>query len=109
MTAEEADEDEFDSSEREERPLLPALVPKEEAEAIIRAFAEKHGAKGVLRKLGDFPPDHLANAAARFAKEMTDEETPLALVDTSMMRNGKSGFLLTNRGLFRAVAATRSG
>ncbi|HTU90901.1 MAG TPA: hypothetical protein VMF69_12560 [Gemmataceae bacterium] len=81
-------------------PCPPPLVPQEEAEALVREIAEKHGAKGILRSLGNLPQKTLNNAAAHFAQQMDDDETPLALMDTSFLQNGKAGFLLTNRGLY---------
>jgi hypothetical protein len=66
----------------------------------VRAIAEKYKAKGILRKLGNLREDHVANAIACFAQVMDDEETPLTLIDTSFLGNGKAGFLLTNRGLY---------
>ncbi len=78
----------------------PPLIPKERAEALVREIAEKHGAKGVLRSLGQLSPKHLANAAVRFAQAMRDDETPLAFLDVSFLKNGKAGMLLTNRGLY---------
>lgn len=78
----------------------PPMIAKEQAEELVRSIAEQHRAKGVLRKLGHFPEEHLANAAKRFAQEMREDETPLVLADTSLMRNGKAGLLLTNRALY---------
>jgi hypothetical protein len=85
---------------RECTPSAPPLVPKEQAESLVREIAQRHKAKGIQRKLGHFRADHLANATARFAQQMREDETPLAFVDTSLLRNGKAGFLLTNRGLY---------
>ena len=76
------------------------MVPAEEAEALVREVAERHGAKGVLQRLGTFPAKLLTNARARFARDMDDDETPLAIIDTSMLRNGKAGVLLTNKRLY---------
>jgi hypothetical protein len=84
-----------------EEPVSPSvMVPAEQAERLVRAIAEKHGAKGVLRRLGHFRPDHLANAAARFARGLRPAEVPLARIDTSLLQNGKSGLLVTNRELY---------
>ncbi len=82
----------------------PPLVPQEEAESLLREIAEKYKVKGISRKLGNFRDDHLANAAARFAKDMEDDETPLALIDSSFLKNGKAGFLLTNRALYSSFS-----
>ncbi len=99
--------EDFESDSEDESDRFPAetsaLVPKEQAESIVRAIAKRHGAKGILRTLGNFRPEHLANAAARFAKEMTEDETPLAFLDTSVLKNGKSGFLLTNRAVYSSL------
>ena len=81
-----------DTSEEPESPS--EMVPAELAERLVRAIAEKHGAKGVLRRLGHFRPDHVANAAARFARGLRPAEVPLGLIDTSLLKNGKSGLLL---------------
>jgi hypothetical protein len=78
----------------------PWYLSKDRAEALVREMAEKHGVKGILRRLGNIREDHLANATSRFVHGMQDDETPLALVDTSFLRNGKAGLLLTNRGLY---------
>lgn len=81
-------------------PSAPPLVPQKQAVSLVREIAEKHGAKGILRMLGQFREDHLANAAAHFAQAMHDDETPLALLDTSVFHNGKAGLLITNRGVY---------
>ncbi len=83
----------------------PPLIPKERAESLVRKIAEKHGAKGILRSLGQLPPKHLTHATERFAQAMRDDETPLALLDASFMKNGKAGLLLTNRGLYSSFYA----
>jgi hypothetical protein len=94
-------EDESVKVRRQEHVVeAPPLVPIEQAESLVREIAEKHGAKGILRSLGHFRKGHLDNAASHFAHEMRDDETPLAFIDTSLLRNGKAGFLLTNRGLY---------
>ncbi len=80
-------------------PELGAL-PAEEAERIVREVAERHGAKGTLRRLGNYPPEMVANAAATFAHGLREGEVPLALIDTSLMQNGKAGLLVTNRCLY---------
>lgn len=94
------------------RPVKQAPAPEPQAAAkvsapepfdaieIVRAVAEKHGARGVLKKLGKLNPKHIANARAGFAKAMTDEEVPLVLLDRSFWGNGKAGMLLTNRQLY---------
>ncbi|HKI32930.1 MAG TPA: hypothetical protein VKA46_13845, partial [Gemmataceae bacterium] len=89
-----------DSDCEETIPDCDVTVPPEQAEALVREMAERHGAKGVLRRLGCFRADHLANAAARFAYDLDATETPLAVIDTSLLRNGKAGLLLTNRRLY---------
>lgn len=81
----------------------PPLVPEKYAESIVREIAEKHGAKGILRAIGNIRQDRLANAAKRFAREMGDNETPLAFLDSSFLQNGKAGLLLTNRGLYSSL------
>jgi hypothetical protein len=78
----------------------PPLIPKDQAESLVRAVAEKYRAKGTLRKLGAIPQKHLDKAAAHYAHEMEEEETPLALLDTSFLQNHTAGLLLTNRGLY---------
>jgi hypothetical protein len=83
----------------------PPLVPREEAEALVRAIAQKHGAKGVLRSLGNLPQKQVANAVAHFAQQMEDDETPLILLDASFLNNGKAGLLLTNRGLYSSFCS----
>jgi hypothetical protein len=84
---------------------IPPPIPREKAEALVRKVAEKHGAKGILRTLGQLPSKHLAHAAARFAQAMRDDETPLALLDASFLKNGKAGLLLTNRSLYSSFYA----
>ncbi len=78
----------------------PPLVPQEEAEALVREIAEKHGAKRILRSLGNWPQKHLDHAIDHFAQQMDDDETPLVLLDASFLSNGKAGLLVTNRGLY---------
>ncbi|GEM_PF-4781575 len=89
-----------ETSSREPVSIVLPLLPKEQAEALVREVAQRHGAKKILQKLGNFRADHLAHATARFAEEMEEDETPLAFIDTSLLRNGKAGFLLTNRRLY---------
>jgi hypothetical protein len=79
---------------------VPAPLPAELAESIVRQLAEKHGAKGVLQRLGRFPPAHLRNARESFARGLSKDETPLVFVDTSFLKNGKAGLLLTNEKLY---------
>src|SRR5262245_60822773 len=76
------------------------MVPKAQAEALVRAIAERHRANQTLRRLGNFRADHLANAAGHFARDLWPGETPLALLDTSLMQNAKAGLLVTNRNLY---------
>ncbi|MHB1425551.1 MAG: hypothetical protein ACYC3I_20475 [Gemmataceae bacterium] len=76
------------------------LIPKEQAIALVRAVAEKFGSKKLLRTIGNISPKHLAIATAHFAQEMTQQETPLILRDTSFLQNHKSGLLLTNRAIY---------
>lgn len=92
-----------DSSEGEYLEVIPStppLIPQEEAEDLVREIAEKHKAKGVLRSLGNIPEKKIDNAVASFAQPMQEDESPLALIDSSFLGNGKAGFLLTNRGLY---------
>lgn len=56
-------------------PEAPGLSP-EEAEGLVRQIAERHGANGILRRLGAIPKTHLDNAAAGFAREMPAELPP---------------------------------
>lgn len=91
------------SVEAESLPFVlpcPPLLPEEEAERLVREVAEKHGAKRILQTLGRLRQMVVHNAAACFAQQMDDDETPLTLIDTSFLGNGKAGFLLTNRGLY---------
>jgi hypothetical protein len=76
------------------------LVPKAQAEALVREVAERHRANQTLRRLGNFRADHLVNAAGHFARDLWPGETPLALLDTSLMQNAKAGLLVTNRNLY---------
>ncbi len=91
---------EYEEAMDEPAPVEERMVPAEQAEALVREIAERHGAKGVLQRLGNFPAKLVANARARFAQDMDDDETPLAIIDTSMLRNGKAGVLLTNKRLY---------
>jgi hypothetical protein len=87
-------------SNREFHSSAPPLVPEEQAERLVREIAEKHKAKGILRKLGAFRSDHIENAVRHFADQMDEEETPLAFIDTSFLGNGKRGLLVTNRAVY---------
>jgi hypothetical protein len=79
---------------------LGRLVPADRAAAVVRAVAEEHRAPHIVKQLDGIRSDRVAKARARFARGMTDDEVSLVLVDTSFMRNGRSGFLLTNRALY---------
>lgn len=76
------------------------LVPPDRAAAIVREVAEAHHAPHILQQLDGIRPDRITRARATFAPEMTDDEVPLVLVDTSFLRNGRAGFLLTNRAIY---------
>lgn len=73
------------------------------AEAVFREVAMKFKANKALKRFGNFKPKHIANARASYASTMTDDELPLAMVDTSFLQNGKAGMLLTNRRLYSSV------
>lgn len=91
----------FDGEDRVAASVVPpGTVPTERAEALLCAIAQKHGAMGILRRLGQHRADHLANATARFAREMGEDETVLAVLDTSFLGNGKAGLIVTNRGVY---------
>lgn len=81
-------------------PGPPPLLPQEEAEALVREIAERHKAKRILRSLGNLPQKQIENAVAHFAQEMEEDETPLVLLDSSFLSNGKAGLLITNRALY---------
>jgi Sec-independent protein translocase protein TatA len=100
-STDEAREDE----DLQESTYPPPLVPQEEAEALVRDLAEKYKAKRILRSLGNLPPKQVANAAAHFASQMEEDETPLVLLDSSFLRNGKAGLLITNRALYSSFYA----
>lgn len=85
---------------RESTSRLAPRIPQDQAESLVLEIAAKYGAKKILRKLGSIPEDHVDNAAAHFALDMREDETPLILLDTSFLQNGKAGLLLTNRGLY---------
>jgi hypothetical protein len=80
-----------------------AIVPPDQAEALVREIAEKHGATTALNRVGNFRPDHLDNARTHIAEGSAWKETPLALIDTSVRRNAKSGVLVTNRRLYSSL------
>jgi hypothetical protein len=75
-------------------------TPADRAVSVVRDVAEAHGAWHILKQLDGLRPDRVNNARRRFAREMTDEETPLLLVDSSFLQNGKAGFLLTSRAVY---------
>jgi hypothetical protein len=75
-------------------------VPPDRAVEVVKAIALEHNAPHIVRQLDGIRADRLANARARFARAMTGDEAPLVLVDTSFLRNGRAGFLLTNRALY---------
>ncbi len=76
------------------------VIPESHAEDLVREIAEVHNQKAVLRQLGRLRPERLAGAARTFARELGPGETPLVLFDTSWMRNGRAGILVTNRRLY---------
>src|SRR2546430_1733660 len=83
------------------QPYRPGpAVPPDRAAAIVREVAESHRAPHLVQQLDGIRPDRVARARARFAREMTDDEVPLVLVDTSFRRAGRAGFLLTNRAIY---------
>jgi hypothetical protein len=75
-------------------------VPPDRAAEVVRAIALAHNARHIVKQLDGIRADRLAHARARFARAMADDETPLVLADTSFLRNGKAGFLLTNRAFY---------
>lgn len=96
---------ELDSLSEQEPPQLTAAnnswyVPAEQAEDIVRTIAERYQARRILQQLGNIPAAKLANAIDCFAYTIHEEETPLALLDSSFLQNGKAGLLLTNARLY---------
>jgi hypothetical protein len=85
----------IDPQPRRPRGVKPAI-----AEAIVRRLAQKHKAKGVLKRLGNFEEDYLEKARSSFAQDLEDDEIPLVRIDTSFFKTGKAGLLLTNRTLY---------
>jgi mannitol/fructose-specific phosphotransferase system IIA component len=77
----------------------------ERAEAIVRWLAPKHRAHKTLKNLGHLDPNHVANARAAFAKEMSDQETPLVLLDRSPKGDGSAGCLITNEKAYSSFFA----
>lgn len=76
------------------------LLPRGQAEDIVRDAAERARAKGILDRLGRLPPEKVGKARARYAQDVREEEARLVLVDTSFLQNGAAGLLLTNRALY---------
>jgi len=76
------------------------MVPSETAVKVVRELAEKHRNQRAVRQLGRYLPSVLANVRASFAPDLSDDETPLFLLDESFLQNGKKGLLLTNRRLY---------
>ncbi|HEX3148229.1 MAG TPA: hypothetical protein VHR66_09095 [Gemmataceae bacterium] len=83
----------------DERPPSPAL-PADRAIEIAHAIAHEHRATHIAKQINNITPRRVATARARFAQAMTDDETPLVMVDTTMLRRGGAGFLITNRAFY---------
>jgi hypothetical protein len=79
------------------------LAAADRAISVIRVLAEAHGAWHILKRLNAVRPDRVNNARRRFARDMTDEENALLIVDSSFLQDGKSGLLLTNRAVYSSL------
>jgi hypothetical protein len=82
-------------------PFRPTtFVPPDRARAVVRELAAEAGATNIVAQVDWIEPARIANARARFARDMRSDEVPLVLVDSSFLRNGKAGLLLTNRAVY---------
>jgi hypothetical protein len=70
-----------------------------QAEQVVRDLAMAGGQRKVLKQLGNFKPQVIANANASFAK-LEDGEVPLVFYDRSFFLNGKAGVLVTDRAIY---------
>jgi hypothetical protein len=88
-------------------PFRPTqFVPPDRARTLVRELAEAVRAKHIASQVDAIEPARVANARNRFAGDMRSDEVPLVLIDTSFLRNGKAGFLLTNRALYSSRLPT---
>jgi hypothetical protein len=71
--------------------------------ALLDRVKLAHPIKVGFTKIGTIKPMTLKNARTSFAHSMTDEEVPLALLDSSFLQNGRAGLLLTNRRLYSSA------
>jgi hypothetical protein len=55
----------------------------------------------------EFKPQHIEKARTTFAYQMTDNETPLLFHDGSLLQNGKSGLLITDRAIYTSYSSTK--
>jgi hypothetical protein len=86
------------------RPI--SCVPPERARAVVRELAEDVGAAHLVAQVDWIEPARIANARTQFATDMRSDEVALVLIDSSFLRNGSSGCLLTNRSLYSSRLRT---
>ncbi len=72
----------------------------DEARRILRGVADRHKAQGIRKQLDGINHAKVNKATDGYARLMGEDETPLALVDTSFLQNGSAGLLLTNRRVY---------
>ncbi len=50
----------------------------------------------------DYTPKQLENAKIKFASKITDDEIILLFYDNTLLRNGKSGIIITNHSIYKS-------
>lgn len=83
------------------------LIQKEKRETSLifsELLKEYTGYKGIWL---EFKPQHVEKARTTFAYQMTDNETPLLFHDGSLLKNGKSGFLITDIALYTSYSSIK--
>ena len=78
----------------------PTGLPEDAATRLVRIAATRHAMQRTLDRLGNIPRPELAAACNAYALDFRRGETPLILVDSSLLRNAKRGLLLTSRALY---------
>lgn len=89
-----------EESERPTPPTEPPDLSPDVATSLVRSVALRHGAQRVLERVGNIPKHELAAACNAYADGFRTGETPLVLIDRSMLGTFKGGLLLTNRALY---------
>lgn len=88
------------------QPAQPAQPPASVPRDIVRKYAKSLTTAGVYF-LGAIPKGHLENAYAAYAGDAkANSETPLLMMDVSLVSNGGAGLLLTDAAIYYKPSIT---